>query len=447
MPPPEQPERVEVELVGGGSVPAPSTPAAVGAEPPSPRGVLVPLVVGLIALGVGWVLGRGSPESSPAAGPTSSTVAFADPVGSIAPAPSAPTAATTASADPTGGPSSTQAAPEADPTVLVEFEAVVHPELRGQPIEIVAYGNGRRLFQLDLGTARLRSQQVTAQPFGRARLLVGPTWALLPSNDADLSSTIVWDDGRAQAVEVGTSEQILGVADGRSLWWTFPAPDPRAGVIVQRHTVQGEFDDVIAGLPSVPTRVDPAGGMLVELPDGWFHVEPQRPVTDPETGAARIVAPIVVPITPGRLLAISAELALVEECDDRLVCTRIVVDRTTGERRSIEPDEYTGPVRFAVVGGSSIAPGGGSAVVEVLDPDDRASTQRSLGVVDPATGEVDDIGPTQDVDQIAWSPDGRFVFFLAGGRVVAYDTESGSISVVAEELAAIDAFGVRELGE
>ena len=83
----------------------------------------------------------------------------------------------------------------------------------------------------------------------------------------------------------------------------------------------------------------------------------------------------------------------------------------------------------------------------MLEPNDRASTQRSLGVIDLTTGEVNDIGPTQDVDQIVWTPDGRFVLFIAGGRVVAYDTESSFIAVVADELVAIDAFGVRPAGE
>ncbi|MDW3214004.1 MAG: hypothetical protein R8G01_08425 [Ilumatobacteraceae bacterium] len=405
--------------------------------------MLVPVVVGIIALGVGWMLGRSGPDTSPSVAPVvASTIAVGDPVATIDPVP------TTAPAT-TGAPQPASPAATTEPArpPMIETDVDVPAALLGQPIEIVAYGNGRQLFHLDLGAVTLRSQRVTAQPFGRARLLVGPTWALFPSNDADLSSTIVWDDGRAAAVEAGTSDQILGVADGGALWWVVPAPDLRAGVIVQRRTVQGEFDEVIAGVPVAPSGVDPAGGVLLELADGWFGVEPQRAVTDPESGAARVVAPAVASITSGRLLAISAGLALVEECDDRLVCARIVVDRATGERRAIEPDEYTGPVRYALVGGSSVAPGGRSAVVEVLDPDDRASTQRSLGVVDLVTGAVDDIGPTQDVDQVAWTPDGRFLLFIAGGRVVAYDIEAMLVSVVADELVAIDAFGVRATGE
>lgn len=407
----------------------------------------MPLVVGMIALGVGWVLGRGSPERSDRVAPVvTATTVRSDPVGSIAPVPSASTAS---SVTPTTAPPTTSAAQADDPTpVIVEAEVPVHPDLRGQPLEIVAYGNGRQLFQLDLATARLRSQHVIAQPFGRTRLLVGPTWALLPSSDADLSSTIVWDDGRTAAVEVGLADQILGVADGRALWWVVPTPDPGEGAFVQLRSVQGEFEEVIAGVPVAPSRVDPAGGVLLELPDGWFAVEPQRAVTDPEVGASRVVEPTVVPITSGRLLAISAEFAVVEECDDRLVCARLVIDRATSERRVIESiRDLRGPVPYAVAGVSSVASGGRWAVVEVLEPDDRASTQRSLGVIDLSTGEVDDIGPTQDVDQVVWSPDGRFVIFIAGGRVVAYDTESALTVVVADELVAIDAFGVRRTGE
>ncbi len=406
---------------------------------PSRRGVFVPLVVGIIALGVGWVVGRGGAGTSPSVAPVaSSTIAAADPVGSIAPAP------TTEWGDSAREPAAATPATATGPAVAVvsETEVVVAPELRGQPIEVVAYGTGREVFQLDLTTSLLSSQQTSAPSFEGSRLLIGPTWALLPSNDADVSSTIVWDDGRTAAVDVGLTDQILGVADGRTLWWVI-ATDPRAGAMVQRRTVQGEFEQVIAGVPVMPSRVDPAGGVLLELPDGWFGVMPERAVTDPETGAARVVAPTVAPITSGRLLAISAEYALVEECGDDLACTRYVVDRAAGERRAIEPGVDTAPVRYALAGGSSVAPGGRVAVVAVLDPNDSAATQRSLGVVDLVTGEVDDTGPTQDVDQVAWTPDGRFLLFIAGGRVVAFDTQSMLTFVVADELVAIDAFGVR----
>ena len=456
----DEPEPIEVELLSSDGVDSPfrrpgttssttSSTTSVGEEPrSSPRGVLVPLVVGMIALGVGWVLGRGSPDPSDGTVPAvTAASAASDPVGSIAPAPSDASTVVSTTGEPTTTPAPPQEEEPARPAV-VEADVAVHPDLQGQPIEIVAYGNGRQLFQLDLATARLRSQQVTAQPFGRARVLVGPTWALLPSNDAALSSTIVWDDGRTATVDLGLSEQILGVADGRSVWWVFTAPDALAGAFVQLRSVQGDFEEVIAGMPVVPARVDPAGGVLLELPDGWFGVVPQRAVTDAESGATGLAEPTVVPITSGRLLAISAEFALVEECDDRLVCARVVIDRDTSERRVIKSaEELRGPAPYAIAGSSSIAPGGRSAVVEVLEPNDRASTQRSLGVIDLTTGEVNDIGPTQDVDQIVWTPDGRFVLFIAGGRVVAYDTESSLIAVVADELVAIDAFGVRPAGE
>jgi hypothetical protein len=448
--PPPQPEPVEVELLPSGATLPASGSASVSSSTVgggrSPRGVFVPLVVGVVALGVGWVLGRGGAESSDGAAGATATSTAVDPVDSIAPAPPVPTVVTSESA----APPTTTVAPSADVAAgpaIVETDVEVPPELRGQPIEIVAYGNGRQVFQLDLRTARLRSQQIAAQPFGRARVLVGPTWTLFPSHDPELSSTIVWDDGRTAEVEVGTTDQVLGIADGRSFWWVVPTPDSRAGALVYLRSVQGEPEPVIAGVPVLPSRVDPAGGVLLELPDGWFGVVPQRAVVDQETGAATIVAPTVVPITSGRLLAISAEFAVVEECDERLVCARIVVDRGTSERSAIESGEYTGPVRYALAGVSSVAPGGRRAVVEVLDPADRASTQRSLGVVDLTNGAVDDIGPTEDVDQVAWTPDGRFVLFLAGGRVVAHDTESTLTVVVADELVAIDAFGVRRTGE
>ena len=82
----------------------------------------------------------------------------------------------------------------------------------------------------------------------------------------------------------------------------------------------------------------------------------------------------------------------------------------------------------------------------MLEPLDRGEDQRRLGVLDLASGEMIEIGPAQDVDEATWTPDSRFVLFVQDGRVVAYDTTADTTTVVAQELVAVNAFGVRPVG-
>ncbi len=453
----DEPEWIEVELspTDGFGTPAPASSVTTASDDLGPsswasgRGVVVPLVVGLVALGAGWVIGRaggGSPTPAPNVGPV---IEAADPVGAIQPVPTTATTSAPTSA-PDNGPFVTP-----DPTavgtveavvdVVSEHQVVVAPDLRGQPIEIVAYGNGRQLFRLDLATSRLVTRDVASQPFGRARLLVGPTWSLLPSSEAGLDSTLVWDDGRRIDVDVGPASQVIGVADADSLWTMFE-PVSTTGIVVHRRGIDGRPRDEIGVVPSVPNWVDPAGGVVVELPGGTFGVRPQ-PTVETDAGDARVIEPVVTPITEGRLLALGVDLAVAEECDALLVCSTYVIDRASAERRTLDVDGGSGGlVPYAFAGAATVAPGGGAAVVELLEASERTSAQRSLGVVDLTTGVVTEIGPTQDVGQTAWTPDGRFVLFIRGGRIAAYDTESDVTVVATDDLVAIDAFGVRVIG-
>lgn len=449
----DEPERIEVELLSSAPSGAsrPGSVTSTAGHDPEPlrgvgrRGVLVPLVVGIVALAAGWVIGRGSGAAPSIAPDETAATEAADPIDSIAPVPT--TAAS--SSPPTSIAPATGATPAVAPDVYVVTERAVDVAagLLGQPMEIVAFGNGRQLMRLDLATSRLVASEVVAQPFGRTRLLVGPTWALLPSNEAGLGSTLVRNEGRPVEVDVGPASLIVGVADADSLWVMF-TPVSTTGIVVHRRGVDGRPRDEIGVVPSAPTSIDPAGGVVVELPGGTFGVRPQRAEADTDSGSVRVVAPVVAPITHGRLLALGADVAVAEECDALLVCSTNVIDRASGERRALDVDGgLSGLVPYGLAGTATVAPGGGAAVVEVLEPNDRASAQRSLGVIDLATGVVTEIGATQDVSQTAWTPDGRYLLFIRGGRLAAYDTQMGATVVVADELVAIDAFGVRVAGD
>lgn len=452
-------ERIEIELTSSDPVPpefvrgAPAD-ALMATGRPEPAAANVRLVVtaaavGVVALVLGWGLGRSGGGGSRPEQPVSSdnvNIERSDPVAAIATVPPTSLARVTTTIT-----STTEELADESPSprvsASVQGAVDVAPQVVGQPMEIVAYGNGRQLFELDLMTSQLRSTAVAVQPFGPTRLLVAPDWVLIPSNDPELPSAVVRPDGSFYEVELGASWQVIGIADNGSIWWVIPTPIEGTGTVIQRRGMRGELLDEIAVLTEFPVGVDPAGGVIVELPGRVLGVRPQPAVTSSVTGAARVAAPEIDPITTGRVIALGDEIAVVEECAVDQTCGVFVVDRRSGARRELPqaPGATGGLVPYGPAGTPSVAPGGALAAVEVFDPVDRASSQRILGVMDLGTGVVVEVGPTQDIGQVAWSPDGRFLLHIDRGRIAAYDTDSAESIIIVAELVAIGSFGTRPL--
>ena len=458
--------RIEIELVDsrdGSSAFARDAPDAAIVQgdadrPPAgnARFVLVSALVGVGALALGWGLGRSSNDGASVSPPSPIDEAAVDrsqPVESIGTAPPTTPAVAPSPIEPMT--TSDVVAADSSPRSLIVIEDVVDVAsvLQGQPIEIVAFDIGRQLFQLDLTTSRLSATEAAVQPFGKNEVLVAPDWVLLPSNDASFLSSVV---GRQlfqlDQVDFGASWQVVGLADSGSVWWIDPMLNEGSGTVVQRRSINGDLLDEIVMLPVSPSAVDPAGGLIVELPGRVLTVRPEPSVVDPETGISTVADPEISSLTTGRLLALGADTSVVEECEDDLTCGVFVVDRATAERRPLaradarvdaRVDDGAGPVPYGRVGAASVAPDGSAAAVELFEPADGGSSRRTLGVMDLLNGTVTEIGPTQDVEQIAWSPDGRFLLHIQGGRLTAFDTQTGESVLVADRLTAIGSFGIR----
>ncbi|MFW2336297.1 hypothetical protein, partial [Ilumatobacter sp.] len=313
---------------------------------------------------------------------------------------------------------------------LVEEVAVAAP-LLGQPVEIVAYGNGQLLRRLDLAAGRLVTQRVPRQPFGRTRLIVGDEWVMFPPSDSELPTIVVGDGGEITEGFYGPTWEVAGVADGAGLWVMSEALAAGGAGLIERVPISSGGAEKLT-LPGPPSRFDPAGGFVVDAPGGSY----------------RVAADGVSQITAGELIAIGREVALAEECDAGLTCSVVVIDRATGERSTLDvarPLDDTLLPSIAIVGHESVSPDGALAMVRVVNPGDGSSGQPMIGVIDLTTGVVAEVGFAQDIDQSVWSPDARFLFFNRGGKVVAYEPATGDSHVVADELIAIDAFGVRPL--
>jgi len=338
-------------------------------------------------------------------------------------------------APPAPAPSSTVAPESTDPDDVSVDEAPsvdqveVAPALAGQPIEIVAYGNGRQLQRLDLTSGSFVTQLVRRSPFGRPRLIVGDEWVMLPSADPDQPTIVVGDDGVIGEGAYGPTWQIAGTTDGMGLWvMSVDLADGGAGPIERVPISGGAVESFV--LPGPPSRFDPSGGFVVDAPGGSYRVDGDD----------------VDQITTGELIALGSDVALAEECDGTLTCSVVVIDRATGQRRALDVERPLNDfllTSISIIGSASVAPDGALAMVLIVNPVDQSSAQPTLGVIDLTTGAVVEVGPAQDIDEAVWSPDARFLLYNRGGRIVAYEPVTGDSHVVAEELFAVDAFGVR----
>lgn len=417
-----------LEPVAGDDTSGASRAVSGDTGPPGADPLQVWVVVGiaLMALVLGWMLGRSggtetvSPTPATTAPAATVPVATADVLDPIAPidgvtttSPGSDAAATTTSVDP----------------VTVEI-AAVDPIVARSPSQIVAIGSGRRLLTLDLPTGLLTTRVVDSQPFGPAAVFAGPGWELLPSWDPDLPATLVIDGTERHVDGLGSVAGLRWSAGADTLWRSDDDLFAGRAGLAEEVAVDGTPTGVSVALPVVPRMADPAGGLVVEVAGGAYRVAPDA----------------IEPISPGRLIALSADRALVEECDAGLVCGYAWVDRRDGART---PLTIVAP---AGVGGYLVPPVGdlaaaafspdGSAVVGYL-ADGPDTELRSLGVIDVATGAYHELVTTLETVPFAWAPDGQVLFYLEGGRLLAYDRSSSSVRVVAARLSALEAFAVR----
>lgn len=451
-------ERVEVELLATGDEPAsrPRPPQTAWPDPDgSPgrrRGRVGVAVVAAAIILIGWTAARtaGDDRSEPpdaAAGSSGGATEAGDrdPVGADRRDGALDADRRVGGQAPSGDPAdradtAPDEAPSASPLVpiapvtpaLGDAEPIVvevvgvSAVLASQPVEVVAYGNGRQLTRLDLSTGMLRTQVVQRHAFGRAWVLAGSDWLLLPSPDDDLPSVVVTADGTVELVDFGADRTVLGVTDLEQIWLS-GRDDVAAGGIVEAADVGGESIATIE-LPGPPSQFDPRGGFVVET----------------ETGTTQVTAKGSAPITAGDLVALGTDRAVVRECVVTSRCEVVVVDRDSGERRGIEPFRSGGGApELDLVRGESVARDGRHAMVSVLDPLAGSTAQATLGTLDLVTGEVVEIGPAQHIEQSTWSPDGRFLFYNSGGRIRAFDTTSDVEIVVSDRLLGVDSFAIR----
>ncbi len=133
-------------------------------------------------------------------------------------------------------------------------------------------------------------------------------------------------------------------------------------------------------------------------------------------------------LSTGYVVAAGDNHALVNECDDVLVCERVLIDLNTGELS--DTADLPGGLPFDGFGGSLISPDGRWLV-----------TEGGFGrLVDLGTGETLNLGPEVRLAQpLAFTPDGRYAVAIRLRNLLVVDLETGAArSVIAEDLGTVN---------
>jgi hypothetical protein len=404
--------------------PPDSAVVVVGDSPPPPGGsvadgrriVAIAGAVGVLALTVGWALGRsggdGSARSVDATTTVEASTSDAAPSTTLIPG---------ESIAPAEVPTTTRPRPSTTTTTTVPAEWVIEqvdidPRLAESTDTIVAIGSPPRLIELDLGTGELRSlalpRVVTANVYSMA---AGPDWTIF--NDATTGQSLIVRNG-----ETVPERTDLSIDNGT--WWK-PGTDLFWRIDEQSMLGQALVEVDVTGTPT---------GRTVETPNFWpssVDVDGSLIVGDGVLGAY-VVAPDGSFRLPGGVLALGDPGWLIRFCGDTIdSCGVAMVDRASRETRPLDVD--TGRRRLD----SAIWYGGGGRL-PTISPDGRRALvylSDEMGfttgaALDLTTGELTEVpggfGPSS-YGNMTWSSDGRFVFLLEGGTPTAWDVDAGEL--------------------
>lgn len=393
----------------------------------------VALAAGLVSLVLGLVVGRatGSADDATAGSPTSAT-----------------STTTTTTAPEQGGDgvvplprprfptTTTTRAPIESAVGQVELD----PRLTGVPITVVATGADGVVRRLDLSTGRVVSngRADRAGEQGDVRLIdVGPDWAM--TWDYSGSAAMVdYDDGRQDRTTFADPWSLFAGPASGTFWSTEFGLDPSSPTVFSLVDLAGEelgpTIEIPAGLWNV--RPDPDGGLVVAVDGRNYSYTLDE--TDARTVARRYLG-------AGSVLGLSADVAVLRDCDADLECSMFVVDRATGAERVV-PLEQGLANTFNQSGNF----GFGVGCVDTLSPDGRLLAvprqTRSfveLSVIDLVAGTVvvDGIRVNSDPE---WSPDSALLFVLdVASRLQAVDVATGEMFQVSPGSARWTDFAIR----
>jgi hypothetical protein len=386
------------------------------------RLVAVAVGVGLVALLLGWVLGRGGNDDQP-------TVAPADPATTARPATTRATL-----------PSDDTIAPVDEPATTVVRPPVVVPRnasdlvAEGADIEIEPVAVDPRLARTGTGGLRIVGRRSSAAelvevdldagttttfdldgmpPEFGGSLAVGDDWVVIPVFNGG-SAFVVHADGTVDRAALQPDGNNLLSVPGTERFWRMSPIFDGGGITVEEVGLDGEPTGVEVTTPvnAWPAMADPLGGVIIQSSGRWFSVSPD----DTE------------PLGIGEMVAVDETMALLYDCPELDDCGLWRTDRMTGERTRVPVavpvgDRYLPTAWWSADASSGISPDGRMVALTV----DDGTGDGGIAIVDLETGDVIDVEVRGGMPTVpVWSPNGAFVVFLdSGGVPTAYELASG----------------------
>ena len=426
----------EPAMHDGGIDPTPLPPELESQLPPAPmtppdshdRRKLVAggVAVAIVALFVGWALGRSGGGSTDEAAQPTATVA------DTSPSDTAPLAEI-----PTTVPVTTRPVVRVAPTTtLPEWEAstiAVDPAAAALGIQIVSLNASGVIAEIDTATGEMQTLR-TRLGFGQPPFVhAGSDWVVI--RYTDLGNTMLVRDGELpEPVDVGDTWAAQFERDS-GLFWRIPpgfssAESLHAVEVDHEGNVTGRSFDIPPGI--WPMGGDPAGGVIIGAPGGTYSIGPD--------GVRRL--------TTGNLIALSPSKVLATECgDDFSTCGAVVIDRATGERADL-PLEMPAGRSSTVFDIQSAGFWGSPELTQMISPDDRwapvmlSNGPQQFGLVDLTSGEFVPL-LTDPPTSIWWSPDGRSLLYVEHARLKLFDMEQRTAVDILPPDVSTNAFAVR----
>jgi hypothetical protein len=290
--------------------------------------------------------------------------------------------------------------------------------------QLFAYMQGGGVVRIDL--ARGRITQTPVPPIGSSgpvSFLVGPDWTLL--RPLDHVPGYVLPDGQPARRTTGALDEdgpVLPGPDPAHMWVAPPqdGPPPLMALV----DIDGRQTGTTIGIPNTMGSFpfsDGAGYLLLSGPGGVYEARPDT----------------LRRVTTGGLLAIGPTRWLTLECDERFLCSTVVVDRSTGARRILAGGTTIGNHEPGL-----ISPNGARAALVVSD---RAGV--SIHLVDLTSGADRRLDiPVNDTyeDLVAWSPDSKWLFTIdAKGRIVPVEAATAQPYALGATLPPVSQVAVR----
>lgn len=277
--------------------------------------------------------------------------------------------------------------------------------------------------ELGSGAATVTSTPALVEP---SSFFAGPGWVVSKTAD-DPSGFLLRDGGTAQLLPVPLQQAGRAYPAGTDGIWVVPAqPDRNGGRTATVVDVGG--DRVGDSRIRVP---GPLGVPAFHLTDSLVSVTPQGTYEAGPTGSRRL--------SGGTLLAVGSDALLTWDCNTKKRCDARV-NQAEGAptyvpavHKSLE-GLYGDDVTTAADGRGALSPDRRWVALELPKPMRSGARLVLVALRSGHRVEVPGALRADSADQVAWTPDGRYLLALTDGRLRVVDTTTEAVVTIGSTL-------------